>query len=88
MSMVLDLAPLLYRALGEPIGLVLRTGDPQRARAALYTARRKAQDPLLDDLQIRPWALDGGDLVICKLSATGGIAKLSGAKAPNPGDQV
>lgn len=42
---------LLYQALGEPFGLVLRTNDPNRLRQRLYQARVKLGDPKLDVLQ-------------------------------------
>lgn len=57
---------LLYQALGSPMGLVLRSNDPERARQTLYSARREAQDPELDVLQIRMKATPDGDLVLVK----------------------
>lgn len=58
---------LLYEALASPAGLLLKTNDPGRARAALYTARRKAEDRTLAGLQFRfcPPQYDG-DLMIVK----------------------
>jgi len=51
------LQQILYSALAEPIGLVLRTSDVHRARQRLYEARQKAGDPVLSRLQFRfaPW---------------------------------
>lgn len=49
----LVLVGLLYQALGEPVGLLLHSGDPARARQMLYQARVKAKDPDLARLQIR-----------------------------------
>jgi hypothetical protein len=45
---------LLYRALDSSIGIVVRTSDPERARARFYEARRTAQNPAFDDLTICP----------------------------------
>lgn len=65
--MTADLKPLLYRALGEPIGLLLRTSDFPRARQALYRARQDAQDDDLRVLQFRSSpGIEGGDLIIVK----------------------
>lgn len=47
------LLPFLYQALAAPIGIVLRSNDPERARAACYSARAKAGDPALAALEIR-----------------------------------
>lgn len=61
------LKEILYQALGSQIGLVLTTSDPERARQALYAARREAADPDLGILQIRLVGVpDGGDLIIIK----------------------
>lgn len=62
----LRLTEFLYQALAEPIGLVLRTSDPVRARQQLYQARQAAQDPSLDCIQIRMSPFPDGDLVLCK----------------------
>jgi hypothetical protein len=57
--------PLLYKALAEPIGLLLQTSDFVRARALLYRARQEAGDPSLACLQFRASpGLEGGDLII------------------------
>lgn len=65
------LLTILQAALDEPIGLLLRTSDPSRARAALYKARADAgADPALSALQIRISPFDDGDLVICHPQAT------------------
>ena len=62
-----DLRPLLYQALGQPIGLLLRTSNFVRARQRLYAARQLAGDPDLDQLQFRASpGLVGGDLIIVK----------------------
>lgn len=62
---------LLYLALAEPIGLLLSTNDPERARQRLYTARRATGDPALAVLQFKmsPWP-GQGQLVICKAEVT------------------
>lgn len=57
---------ILYSALAEPIGLVLRTSNTERARQRLYKARADAKDGSLAGLQIRVSPFDDGDLVICK----------------------
>lgn len=68
----LEFQVILYRALGEPVGLLLWAQDPKAARQRLYAARVKANDPALGVLQIRaaPEALSsgdqGGNLVIVK----------------------
>jgi hypothetical protein len=64
--------PLLaiwLQALGEPIGLVLRTSDRERVRTALWSARKRSGDSDLDVLVLRgsPWGED--ELVICRASA-------------------
>lgn len=57
---------ILQAALAEPIGLVLRTNDRERARQRLYAARVKLADPAFATLQIRISPFTDGDLVICK----------------------
>lgn len=70
---------LLYQALSEPIGLLVRAPDRDRARQALYQARQQCMDPQLAQLQIRmsPWP--EGDLVICKATVLAG---------PRPGQNI
>ena len=63
-----QLIAILHAALAEPIGLVLATDDPTRARAALYRARMTENNPDLADLQIRMWPYEEGDLIICHSS--------------------
>lgn len=57
---------ILYQALAADIGLVLRTPEPERARQALYAARREINDPDLAILQIRTAGVPDGDLVLIK----------------------
>ena len=64
-------AEVLYAALAEPIGLVLRTSDTKRVRQHLYAARRAACDPALEILSIRISPFPEGDLVIVR---TGPVA--------------
>lgn len=54
---LIRLQQILYAALAEPIGLVIRTSDVHRARQRLYEARMRAGDPILSRLQFRfaPW---------------------------------
>lgn len=61
----LEFIPIWYAALRAPIGVLLRTSDPAKARHLLYAARRAALDPGLDNLQILFSPLPEGDLVIC-----------------------
>lgn len=68
----LALQTILYQALAEPVGLLLHSGDPARARQMLYQARAKLNDPDLAHMQIRlcevaPRAeAEGGNLAIVK----------------------
>lgn len=48
-----ELIPLLYQAFGSRYGLALRVSDFTLAQQRLYAARRAAQDPDLELLQIR-----------------------------------
>ena len=43
---------LLYRALEAPLGIVVRTSDPERARQRFYAARKT--NPAFDELSIKP----------------------------------
>jgi len=58
------LREIMYRALAEPIGLLIRTDDPERAKSQLYSAR--VGEPALARLQVRPSPLPDGDLIIVK----------------------
>lgn len=58
---------ILYRALAEPIGLLLSCqGDRASCRQRLYRVRAELQDSDLDCLQIRVSPFGEGDLVIVK----------------------
>jgi hypothetical protein len=59
------LVVILQTARDEPIGLLLQTSDPAKARAALYKARADSGDTSLSILQIRMSPFADGDLVIC-----------------------
>jgi hypothetical protein len=61
-----DHIPLLYRALNEPIGLLVSTNDAKRLRQQLYLARTEALDPALEILQFRMSPFPDGQIVICK----------------------
>ena len=66
---------ILYQALNQPFGLVLRTNDPQRLRQRFYSARAQAQDPQLDGIQILLGRLDDPQLVaLVKVNPTAGNA--------------
>ena len=59
---------LLYEALHSPLGLLVRThGGFDKARSALYAARRTIGDPRLNILECRSSGLEGGDLVVLKV---------------------
>lgn len=49
---------LLYEALDTPLGIVVRTSDPERLRSALYAARREAMNPEFSALTIQPSKVD------------------------------
>lgn len=53
------LGKIMYDALVQPIGLLVTSPDPGRARAAFYAARNKINDPALGQLQIRLITIDG-----------------------------
>lgn len=74
----LALQSLLADALSEPLGLVLRTNDPARARQQLYSARAQSSDPSFAQLQIRIWPGPDGDLVIVKGEAPRAKPPVSG----------
>lgn len=57
---------IMYQALGEPIGLLCQTNDFNRARSTFSAAKKKAQDPALDQLEFRGSPLKGGDFIIIK----------------------
>jgi hypothetical protein len=61
-----DVVNILYAALLEPIGLLLDTPEPHRARQALYAVRRSLGDATLSSLQFRASPIEGGTLVITK----------------------
>lgn len=45
---------LLYRALDAPIGIAVRTSNPELARQKFYQARRDARNPQFEELSIVP----------------------------------
>lgn len=55
---------LLLQAVQEPIGLLVATNDPERARQKFYASRRAAKMPELDGLQIRMSPFPDGQLVL------------------------
>lgn len=61
-----DIELLLYQALAEPVGVLLQTEDPTRARQLIYQTRAALKDPELARLQIRVVELQGGNIVIVK----------------------
>lgn len=67
-------------ALSEPIGLLLSTNDPHRAKTLLYRARANSGDERLADLQIRTSPFQGGELVICKGRVDSNAVSLFGAR--------
>lgn len=50
--MLEGLIELLYRALEAPLGIVVRTSDPERARQRFYAARK--HNPEFEALSIKP----------------------------------
>jgi len=69
---------LWLQAKNEPIGVVLRTNDPHRAKQQLYRARADAGMPELVNLQLRTSPFDEGQLVIVR--GAGGGPKALEAK--------
>lgn len=53
---------LLYDCLQEPIGIVLRTSDTEKALRVLWEAR--ASDPILEVLKVLRSPLPDGDIII------------------------
>lgn len=45
---------LILEALAEPLGLLLRTSDPERTKQALYRAKTRLGS-MASELQIRTW---------------------------------
>ncbi len=60
------LAEILYRALSQPIGLLLMARPPDLAVARLASVRKEIADPALDVLQFRRSPFEDGDLIIIK----------------------
>lgn len=54
---------VLYSALAEPTGLLLRVSDFDQARAKFYRVRAKAGDSALDELEFRR-GLEPGTLML------------------------
>lgn len=50
--MNLPILELWYRALQEPIGIIVPCSDPDKMKARLYVARKQAADPELQKLMI------------------------------------
>lgn len=61
------LTQVLYEALAEPIGLLIRSSDPARLRQRLYQLRANANDPELAKLQFTATGIVGADLMIIKV---------------------
>jgi len=61
------LRALLYQALTEPIGLLLRSSTPERAIKQLQTA--KGGDPSLLGVVVRPSPLDDGDIILLRVKS-------------------
>lgn len=66
MTLAKALAPLLYSAVAEPIGLLLQASDPARLRQQLYAARAVLADPALAELQFRIWPGQEANLALVK----------------------
>lgn len=65
-GVIAEATEIMYIALGEPVGLLVRTNDLNGARARFYAARKLAADPALAVLQFRASPIEGGELVIIK----------------------
>ena len=60
-----DIKAILYKALEQPIGLLIHVSDPDRGIKRLYQTRAALKDPALADIQIRANpGLAGGNLII------------------------
>jgi len=59
------LLQLWLDALEQPIGVLLRTNDPNRAKQLLYRVRAEAKLDALANLQLRTSPFPDGDLIIC-----------------------
>lgn len=55
-----------YEALASEHGIEIATNDPERLRQRLYSERRKAADPMLENLSISISPLNPGKLWIVK----------------------
>lgn len=56
-----------YNALHEPLGLWIKTTDPNKLKSLLYTARQRSGDPVLMSLAIRTSPMDPkGEIWIIK----------------------
>ena len=77
-----DYLELLYKAKDSPMGILVDySGDYDRNKDAFYRARRKAQDPDLESLQIRRGPFGIAQLYIIRTDV---VATTAGkVKAPN-----
>ena len=75
----MDELALLYQALSHPVGLALHVSDFDLARARLYAARRKANDPAL--AQIRISAVPGQEHSLWLIHISGGADVKSSSEA-------
>lgn len=88
MSQFRALQVILYQALAQPLGLLVRVQDPNRAQQRLYQAKYAANDVALADLLIKfappGLAPDDGEayLVIYKKSALDPILAKGGPPPP------
>lgn len=62
------LRTLLYQALAEPIGLLIATPEPEKLRKRLWMMKQLAEDPELDRVQIANSPVEGGQIVIVKVT--------------------
>lgn len=69
MPIKLDLVPLIEMALNEPLGLIVKTNDPARAKQQLYIAKNACGHPDIHRLQIRTSPWPEGQLILIKGSA-------------------
>ena len=60
-----DLGPILYQALAEPIGVLLRTSNSKQTIKRLYATRGRIADPALRQLTfLRVFMENGCDVAI------------------------
>jgi hypothetical protein len=57
---------VINQALEAEVGVLVQCQEPEKAKAALYAARKANPDPKALLLQIRTWPTDEGELAVVK----------------------